>query len=112
MAGEGVALAAGLAVTLGLGRTPPGVAEFTSAGLAVALAETLAETLAGTLGAVLVAAPGEALAVAPCSTGCPGALNSAGLAGTSPENDLKIAASSGCVHSTFAVSPGTTSPRG
>src|SRR5262249_27598122 len=34
------------------------------------------------------------------------------LAGTSSRNEAKIWLSSGCVHSTFAVSPGTTSPRG
>ena len=41
-----------------------------------------------------------------------GAANSELLAGTSLRNEAKIWLSSGCVHSTFAVSPGTTSPRG
>jgi hypothetical protein len=34
------------------------------------------------------------------------------LAGTSLRNDWKISLSSGCVHSTLAVSDGTTSERG
>jgi hypothetical protein len=34
------------------------------------------------------------------------------LAGTSLRNEAKISLSSGCVHSTFAVSEGTTSERG
>jgi hypothetical protein len=34
------------------------------------------------------------------------------LAGTSSRNEAKIWLSSGYVHSTFAVSPDTTSPRG
>src|ERR1700733_2310494 len=38
--------------------------------------------------------------------------NSVLLAGTSSRNEAKISLSSGCVHSTFAVSPGTRSPRG
>src|SRR5487761_91505 len=38
--------------------------------------------------------------------------NSVLLAGTSLRNEAKIWLSSGCVHMTFAVSPGTTSPRG
>ena len=40
------------------------------------------------------------------------ALNSEALAGTSLRNARKIWLSSGCVHRTLAVSPGTTSPRG
>jgi hypothetical protein len=38
--------------------------------------------------------------------------NSVLLAGTSSANEAKISLSSGCVHSTLAVSPGTASPRG
>src|ERR1700727_878342 len=43
---------------------------------------------------------------------CAFELNSVLLAGTSSRNDAKILLSSGCVHTTFATSPGTTSPRG
>jgi hypothetical protein len=40
------------------------------------------------------------------------AANSDRLAGTSSRKDRKIWLSSGCLHSTLAVSPGTTSERG
>src|ERR1700733_7187959 len=49
------------------------------------------------------------LAVLP---GAAGDANNVLLAGTSSRNEAKIWSSSGCVHRTFAVSPGTTSPRG
>ena len=82
----------------------PGVAEAVAVALPVGVGLGVAELppvplVAGTL-------------VATCGKGGGVGPNSVELAGTSLENEVKISSSSGCVHSTFAVSEGTTSERG
>src|SRR5215469_5515609 len=86
----------------------PGVALALAAGLTVAL-----EAVGG-LAPWLALARGAATLSPAAVLGCPAgsAANRELLAGTSSRNEAKIWLSSGCVHSTFAVSPGTTWPRG
>src|SRR5215468_4757719 len=99
--GAALALAAGLMV---------------APGAALALAAWLTVALGAVLGlAAWPVLPRGAATLSPAAVPAPRVgwvANRALLAGTSSRNEAKIWLSPGCVHSTFAVSPGTTSPRG
>src|SRR5262249_59285598 len=90
----------------------------TGAALAVAAARAFAAGLTVAVGAELGLAarlvPSRGAATLSPSAVCRAgwAANKDLVAGTSSRNEAKIWLACGCVHSTFAVSPGTTSPRG